>query len=152
MGEKDDQEIRREITVVRRKRGRYVYWVTSGRHRKRAVCWNVHGRIQIPTRLQFSSWPKKGRRLSCLTTTWHHNHKHSQQWQSHTFQKTKTIWQGERQKTNSNSVSELPRCHQKAQVSSCSIIKHLIAQSKIVKQYCMVVLWISSVATAVSGC
>lgn len=78
----------------------------------------------------------------------------SQQRQPHTFQKKKksTVWQGERQKTNSNSVSELPRCHQKAQVSSCSIIKHLIAQSKIVKQYCMVVLWISSVATAVSGC
>lgn len=48
------------------------------------------------------------------------------------------MWQGERQKTNNSGVSEEPRCHQ---VSSCSIIKRLIAQSKIVKQYCMVVLF-----------
>lgn len=45
-----------------------------------------------------------------------------------------TIWQGERR--NNNGVSEQPR----KQVSSCSIVKHIIAQSTKVKQYCMVVL------------
>lgn len=47
---------------------------------------------------------------------------------------------GRKTKDEQQQCERVAQMSPRAQVSSCSIIKRLIAQSKIVKQYCMVVL------------